>query len=48
MLLEVLHELGAIQRFDLHNRRGRPVDLIRGTQKLLAANLGEKVLERFS
>jgi hypothetical protein len=48
MLLEVLHELGAIQRFDLHNKRGRPVDLIRGTQKLLSAGLGDRVMERFS
>jgi hypothetical protein len=47
-LLDVLHDLGAIQRFDLHNKRGRPVDLIRGTQKLMAPNLGDKVIERFS
>jgi hypothetical protein len=47
-LLEVLHEIGAIQRFDLHNSRGRPVDLIRGTKKLLEANLGDKVVARFS
>lgn len=47
-LLDVLNDLGAIQRFDLHNKRGRPVDLIRGTQRLLDAGLGDKVVARFS
>ena len=47
-LLSVMQELGVIQRFDLHNRRGRPVDLIRGTRKLLDEGISEKVLSRFS
>lgn len=47
-LLDVLQELGAIQRFDMTNRRGRPIDLIRGTKKLLDSNLGDKVVAHFS
>jgi hypothetical protein len=47
-LLDVLEELGAIQRFDFRNDRGRPMTLIRGTQKLIARGLGESVLARFS
>lgn len=47
-LLDVLQELGAIQRFDLRGERGKPVDLIRGTRKLLEANFGDKVVARFT
>jgi hypothetical protein len=48
-LLEVLHEVGAVQRFEVrHDGAGRPIDFIRGTQLLLARGLGEQVMERFS
>jgi hypothetical protein len=47
-LLDVLEELGAIQRFDFKNDRGRPTTLIRGTQKLIARGLGESVMARFT
>ena len=47
-LLETLEDLGAIQRFELGNTRGRPTDYIRGTQVLLARGIGETVLERFA
>jgi hypothetical protein len=47
-LLEVLYELGAIQRFiDPMHERGRPVEYYRGTNTLLAKGLGEQVLEKF-
>lgn len=47
-LLEVMHEIGAIQRFSIAGERGRPADWIRGTDVLLAKGLGETVLDRFS
>src|SRR5215469_889239 len=47
-LIEVLHELGAIQRFEYKEGRGRPRDLIRGTQLLLSGGLGDAVLSRFT
>lgn len=48
-LLDVLTEIGAVQRFEMHTKHsGRPTDLIRGTQKLLDPGLGDKVVERFS
>jgi hypothetical protein len=47
-LLEVMHEIGAIQRFSIAGDRGRPADWIRGTDMLLAKGLGEAVLDRFS
>jgi len=46
-LLDVLQELGAIQRFEVSGPRGRPTDLIRGTRKLLQHGLGDQVLARF-
>ena len=46
-LLEVMHEVGAIQRFEFKGERGRPADYIRGTMTLLSKGLGEAVLERF-
>jgi hypothetical protein len=50
VLLDVLHECKAIQRFMLsaENGRGRKGEWIRGTQLLLARGLGETVLERFT
>lgn len=47
-MLEVLQELGAVQRFDVRGRRGRAVNLIRGTQKLLEKGLGDKVISLLS
>jgi len=47
-LIEVLHEIGAIQRFAVQGESGRPSDYIRGTQLLLSTKLGETVLERFT
>ena len=48
-LIEVLHEIGAIQRFEYRSgERGRPTDFIRGTNLLLSRGLGEAVLERFT
>lgn len=48
-LIEVLQELGAIQRFEYRDGgRGRPTDFIRGTQVLISRGIGEKVLERFN
>lgn len=47
-LLEVLHEIGAVQRFvDQTHERGRPAEYYRGTQLLLARGLGDQVLEKF-
>jgi hypothetical protein len=44
-----MHEHGAIQRFIMKREEGagRPTDYIRGTDKLLAPGLGEKLIERF-
>jgi len=48
MLLEVLHEIGAVQRFSHRTGdRGRPIEYFRGTDMLLAKGLGETVLEKF-
>ena len=47
-LLEVLHEIGAIQRFkDMTSDRGRHTEFFRGTEGLLAKGLGEAVLSKF-
>ena len=46
-LLEVMHEVGAIQRFEFKSDRGRPADYIRGTNLLLSNGLGAAVLDRF-
>jgi hypothetical protein len=47
-LLEVLHEIGAVQRFiDKQQERGKPAEYYRGTSILLARTLGEQVLEKF-
>jgi len=49
MLLEVLHEIGAVQRFTARSgMRGRPVEYYRGTDLLLSKGLGETVLEKFA
>jgi len=46
-LVEILHEIRAIQRFEVRTgERGRPAEWIRGTNLLLARGLGENVLER--
>ena len=48
-LLDVLHELGAIQRFiNPEQDRGRPTELFRGTEALMSKGLGERVLEKFA
>jgi hypothetical protein len=47
-LIEVLHEIGAIQRFAIQGEAGRPTDYIRGTNLLLGRGLGEAVLDRFT
>jgi hypothetical protein len=48
-LIEVLHEIGAIQRFisPPEHGRGRPVEYFRGTNLILGRGLGEQVLDRF-
>lgn len=47
-LLEVLHEIGAVQRFiDTTHERGKPAEYYRGTNILMARGLGEQVLEKF-
>jgi hypothetical protein len=47
-LLEVLHEVGAVQRFaDPMHERGRPAEYYRGTSILLSKGLGETVLGKF-
>lgn len=46
-LLEVMHEVGAIQRFEFKGDRGRAAEYIRGTELLLSRGLGEAVLDRF-
>lgn len=46
-LIEVMHEVRAIQRFEIRTgERGRPGEWIRGTDMILARGLGETVLER--
>lgn len=46
-LIEVMHEVRAIQRFEIRTgERGRPGEWIRGTDMILARGLGEIVLER--
>ena len=47
-LLEVLHEIGAVQRFTpAVDGRGRPPEYFRGTDLLLGRSLGDQVLEKF-
>lgn len=47
-LIDMLDEIGAIQRFELKQARGRPTEYIRGTDVLMKRGLGDAVLERFS
>ena len=47
-LIDVLDEMGAIQRFELKQARGRPTEYIRGTDLLMKRGIGDAVLERFS
>lgn len=47
-LIEMLEEMGAVQRFELKQSRGRPMEYIRGTDLLMSRGLGDRVLERFS
>lgn len=48
-LLDVLHEVGAVQRFTHQPKdKGRPAEFFRGTNILLAKGLGEQVLEKFT
>jgi len=47
-LVEVLHEIGAVQRFSHQPDRGRPAEYYRGTNLLLARGLGEQVLDKFT
>jgi hypothetical protein len=48
-LVEVMHEIGAIQRYMVKPLEGigRPTEYFRGTQLLLARGLGDQVLEKF-
>jgi hypothetical protein len=48
-LLEILHEVGAVQRFvsPPESGKGRPVEYFRGTQLILARGLGDQVLDKF-
>jgi hypothetical protein len=48
-LLEIMHELGAVQRFvsPPDSGKGRPVEYFRGTNLLLARGLGDEVLSKF-
>lgn len=46
-LIDILHEVGAIQRYELRTgEAGRPTDYIRGTKLLTGANLSQHVLDR--
>lgn len=46
-LLDVMHEIGVIQRFEYRDGgKGRPVDIIRGTKLLTAKGMAEKLVER--
>ncbi len=48
-MLDILHEIGAVQRFELAaETRGHPTEYVRGTELLLARGLGEQVLEKFT
>ena len=47
-LIDMLDEMGAVQRFELKQSRGRPTEYIRGTDVLMKRGLGDMVLERFS
>jgi hypothetical protein len=48
-LLDVLHEMGAVQRFvDPMHERGRPAMYFRGTEMLLERGLGERVLTKLT
>lgn len=47
LLIDIMHELGTIQRFSVPAERGPPTEYIRGTRLLLAKGLGEQVLEKF-
>jgi hypothetical protein len=48
-LLEILHEVGAVQRFvsPPESGKGRPVEYFRGTNLILARGLGDEVLSKF-
>lgn len=46
-MIEVLHEIGAVQRFMIQGEAGRPGEFIRGTNMILSKGLGETVLDRF-
>lgn len=48
MLLDILHELGAVQQFTHQGERGAPTHYFRGTELLLTRGLGEQVLEKFT
>jgi hypothetical protein len=47
-LIEVMHEVGAIQRFHIKGEVGRPTEFIRGTSMLTSQGLGDAVMERFT
>jgi hypothetical protein len=47
-LLEVLHEIGAIQRFSMKSEGGKRSEYVRGTQLLMSRELGVTVLEKFT
>lgn len=45
-LLDVLHESGAIQRFEIKQSKGRPITLYRGTTLLTKRNFVEGIVEQ--
>lgn len=47
-LLDLLSELGAVQRFQLHGEQGRPTTVLRGTQALLDIGLNDKVSQQLT
>ena len=47
MMMEILHEMGAVQRFEYRTGdKGRPVDYFRGTDMLLAQGFGDALLDK--
>lgn len=48
-LLDVMHEMGAIQKFEMRfNNGGKPVELIRGTRLLIGRNTYDTILEKIA
>lgn len=48
-LMDVMHEMGVIQKFEMRfTNGGKPVELIRGTRLLIGRNTYETILERIA